>query len=290
VGSRPPELVGPRRPELVGPRRPGLVAHRGYAKRYPENTIAALSAAIEAGASFVEVDVQLSSDRHPFLFHDRSLDRMCGVAGPVHARTRAELAKLPCSEPGKFGAEFAGERIADLQGLVDLLRERRGVFAFVEVKRASIEVFGAGAILDVVLPLLEPVRERVALISFSLPFLAEAKRHARLPLGAVFDAWSERDAPEASGLETEYVFCDVDGLPSSKRLEGRGARIAVYEVAEPALAIDLSSRGVDLVETFAIGEMLAAMRDLDPGREVDPGRKPGTERDLDAGSGGPGAR
>lgn len=254
------------------PKRPDLVAHRGYAKRYPENTLAAISAAIDAGARYVEVDVQLSSDRHPFLFHDRSLDRMCGVAGPLSARTRAELAALPCPEPGRFGQEFASERIADLPGLVELLREHDGVFAFVEVKRASIEAFGSGAILDRVLPLLEPIRERVALISFSLPFLAEAKRRARLPLGTVFDAWSELDSPEAADLSAEYVFCDVDGLPASGILEGRGGKIAVYEVADAALALELARRGIALVETFAIGEMLAAFRE------------------LDAGSGGPGAR
>jgi glycerophosphoryl diester phosphodiesterase len=249
----------------VPKRRPELVAHRGYAKRYPENTLEALAAAIEAGARFVEVDVQLSKDRHPFLFHDRSLDRMCGVAGPLHARTQAELAKLPCSEAGTFGEAFASVRIADLPGLIELLRAHPGVRAFVEIKRASIEVLGAPAILDVVLPLLEPVEDRVALISFSLPFLAEAKRRTRLPLGAVFDAWSELGSPEASALGAAYVFCDVEGLPASGPLEARGARIAVYEVADPAHALELGSRGVDLVETFAIGEMLAAFRELDAG-------------------------
>ena len=43
--------------------KPDLVAHRGYALRYPENTLAAFQAAITAGARFVECDVQLSAAR-----------------------------------------------------------------------------------------------------------------------------------------------------------------------------------------------------------------------------------
>src|SRR5207244_2240185 len=56
---------------------PDLVAHRGYALRYPENTLVALDAAIRAGAKYVELDVQLSKDGFPVLMHDKTLARMC---------------------------------------------------------------------------------------------------------------------------------------------------------------------------------------------------------------------
>ena len=52
---------------------PELVAHRGYALHYPENTLIGIEAAIRAGARYVEVDVQLSADKVPVLFHDRTL-------------------------------------------------------------------------------------------------------------------------------------------------------------------------------------------------------------------------
>ena len=257
---------------------PDLVAHRGYASRFPENTVPALAAAIEAGARFVEVDVQLSSDGHPFLFHDRTLERMCGAAGAVHARTRAELSSLACGEAAKFGQRFADVRIADLAGLVELLLAHPGVFAFVEAKRASIEAFSASKVLDAILPVVEAVADRVALISFSLPFLATARKRTRLPLGAVFDSWRERETKEAKDLATEFVFCDVEGLPSSGSLETGGARLAVYEVADPALALTVAGRGAELVETFAIAEMIAGFRELDRrlgGHAVGPRSGPG---------------
>ena len=73
---------------------PELVAHRGYTLHYPENTLVGLEAAIKAGARYLEVDVQLSADKVPVLFHDRNLQRLCGVGGQVHEfpqqRLRAE--------------------------------------------------------------------------------------------------------------------------------------------------------------------------------------------------------
>jgi glycerophosphoryl diester phosphodiesterase len=250
----------PTRPVLC---LPELVAHRGWAARCPENTLSALGAAVGTGASWVEVDVQLSSDAHPVLFHDRGLERMCGVAGAVHEKTLADLRALSCAERGRFGERFVSERIAELAMLVQLLSENPDVFAFVEIKRISIERFGAGTVLDRVIPVLEPAGEQVALISFSLACLAEARARTSLPIGAVFDAWPKIDSAEARALDPEFVFVDVEGLPATGPLRSGKARVAVYEVADPQLAVDLAARGVDLVETFAIGEMLSGLREIE---------------------------
>lgn len=239
---------------------PDLVAHRGWAKRYPENTLAALSAALGAGARWVETDVQISADGVPVLFHDRTLERMCGVPGAIHQKSSADLRALACAQRATFGDRFASERIATLAALVDLLRANPDASAFVEVKRASIEHFGLARVLDRVLAAVEPAREQVVLISFSIPLLLEARERTTLPLGAVFDRWDERDAPAILDLVPEYVFCDVAGLPDDEPLVHPGARVALYEVADPQLALDLGARGAELVETFEIGEMIESFR------------------------------
>lgn len=269
VPPRPADRPAPRLPDLAReglaqrPLPERLVAHRGFAARYPENTLLALEEAVSAGARFVEVDVQLSSDGRPVLFHDRNLQRMCGAGGPVHGRTLSELRGLSCGERAKFGEAFASVRIAELRDLVELLRAHRDVFAFVEIKRASIEPFGAEKVLEATAPLLDPVRGQVALISFSLPFLAVARAGTSLPLGTVFDRLADREQPEARAIASEFTFCDVEGLPEEGPLEIGPSRLAVYEVADPALALDLFRRGVHLVETFAIGDMIPAVRDLE---------------------------
>lgn len=243
---------------------PELVAHRGYAARYPENTLAALEAAIEAGARHVEVDVQLSSDGFPVLFHDRTLDRMCGVPGAVHERTLADLRALSCGEPGKFGDRFQREGLLSLAGFVQLLRRHPNVHAFVEIKRIAIERFGRERILERVLPALDAAIHQCALISFSLEFLAAARRAHPIPLGAVFDTWEQREHQLVPEIDPEFLFFDVDGLPATGALSVPGARVAVYEVADPDVARALARRGVELVETFEIGAMLAALRPIAP--------------------------
>ena len=42
---------------------PWNIAHRGYRKKYPENTLAAFEAAVKAGAPMIELDVMVSRDR-----------------------------------------------------------------------------------------------------------------------------------------------------------------------------------------------------------------------------------
>jgi len=53
---------------------PRLIAHRGFAGRYPENTVAAVEAAARDGAAMVEVDVLPCGDGDPVVFHDERLD------------------------------------------------------------------------------------------------------------------------------------------------------------------------------------------------------------------------
>lgn len=235
---------------------PELVAHRGYALRYPENTLAAFEAAIVAGARYVECDVQLSADGFPMLMHDRTLERMCGLKAAVHELSIADLRALSCGERAKFGSKFAGEGIASLAGFVQLLRKHPHVTAFVEIKRVSIERFGRERILERVLPAIDAAIHQCVLISFSLEFLSAARAAHPIELGAVFDTWKEREQKVVAELDPEYVFCDVDGLPKRGPLEYGRAKLAIYEVADDRIARDLGARGVHLVETFEIAEML----------------------------------
>lgn len=238
---------------------PDLVAHRGYALRYPENTLVAMEAAIAAGARFVECDVQLSSDGYPVLMHDRTLERMCGVNGAVHELSLADLRALSCGERGKFGTQFVSEGIASLAGFVQLLRRNPGVTAFVEVKRIAIERFGPERVLERVLPALEAAQHQCVVISFSMEVLSALRRARALPVGTVFDRWEERNQPVVAEIDPEYVFCDLEGLPRSGPLRHGRARIAVYEVADDSVARALGERGVALVETFEIAEMRARL-------------------------------
>ena len=71
-------------------------AHRGFHDgnvSIPENSLASFEAAIAAGYG-IELDVQLSSDKVPMVFHDADLLRVCGVEGKIWDYTCAELQQM----------------------------------------------------------------------------------------------------------------------------------------------------------------------------------------------------
>lgn len=68
-------------------------AHRGLFdndSEAPENSLTAIRKAVEAGYG-IEFDIQLSKDEQIVVFHDATLQRMCGVEGKVWEYTLEEL-------------------------------------------------------------------------------------------------------------------------------------------------------------------------------------------------------
>ena len=71
-------------------------AHRGLHTRdksVPENSLAAFERAAQAGYG-IELDVQFSKDGQVVVFHDDTLDRVCGVHGRVDDFDYSELRKM----------------------------------------------------------------------------------------------------------------------------------------------------------------------------------------------------
>jgi glycerophosphoryl diester phosphodiesterase len=238
---------------------PKLVAHRGYAARYPENTLLAIQAAVEAGAHYVEFDIQLTADGVPVLFHDRDCMRMCGQSKPVHEYTYQEMMTFSVSEFDRFGYKFAGNPVTTLQELVGYLSNFPYVRSFVELKRISLQHFGIDKVLDKVLPIVADLHEQAVIISYSLEALLATRERCNLPIGAVFDQWAERKQPLIAKLAPEYMFTDIDELPRFGKLQCPQCELAVYECTDPMKAIKVHQRGIDLVETFAIAEMLQSL-------------------------------
>lgn len=70
-----------------------LYAHRGLhdnETQAPENSMKAFEKAVEAGYG-IELDIQLSKDKIPVVFHDSTLKRVCGAEGKVMDYTYEEL-------------------------------------------------------------------------------------------------------------------------------------------------------------------------------------------------------
>ena len=93
----------------IRPRRLLILAHRGASADAPESTRAAILAAGRAGASMVELDVQVTQDGRLVVFHDEDVRRTTDGAGRVRGLPYARLRRLDAGS--WFHPRFAGERI-----------------------------------------------------------------------------------------------------------------------------------------------------------------------------------
>ncbi len=76
--------------------RSGYIAHRGLHNKstgIPENSLPAFEAAAEEGY-IIENDIHLTRDGEVVVFHDHTLQRLCGVEGKIEDKTLAELKVL----------------------------------------------------------------------------------------------------------------------------------------------------------------------------------------------------
>lgn len=100
--------------EAVRPmsRRTIVIGHRGSSTLAPENTLAAVRAGLEAGATAIELDVQISKDGVPVCIHNATLPRTTTGVGWVVEHDLAELKELDAGS--WFAPNFAGQRIPEL--------------------------------------------------------------------------------------------------------------------------------------------------------------------------------
>lgn len=100
------------------------IAHRGLhdaGAGRPENSRAAFRAAVEAGYA-IELDLQLSGDGSPVVFHDSVLDRITDGSGPLAERTAAELNQITLHQTEETIPTFA-EVLSEIAARAPILVE-----------------------------------------------------------------------------------------------------------------------------------------------------------------------
>src|SRR5512145_443441 len=150
--------------------KPYAIAHRGNSSVAPENTITAFTKAIEAGADYFELDVQLSADDSLMLMHDATLDRTTDGTGDLASMTYASLRLLDAGL--WFNTSFAGEKIPTLREAVMLAKNSpNSIKVVIEIKSSQ------ATIVAKVVQLIQSLdmKNRVIVSSFNLSQLTESK-------------------------------------------------------------------------------------------------------------------
>jgi glycerophosphoryl diester phosphodiesterase len=112
------------------------IAHRGwsYADGAPENTLPAFIQAKAHGFTFVETDVQFTSDDVPVCLHDRSVDRTTDGTGNIDSMTLAQAQALNADD-GK--TSYSGVQIPTFEAFIKTCRDLE-LIALVELKMDSV--------------------------------------------------------------------------------------------------------------------------------------------------------
>lgn len=240
---------------------PVWIAHRGYPTRFPENTMVGYEAAIQLGAKWLETDIQLSRDGVPMLYHDETLDRVSQRRGLVRDWTAAELQAMPASHEDRFGSEYASERIAPLASLISRLQTADGVQIMVELKGESLDHFGITEMVERVMQVVRPIADLSVIISFNLAALHVARRLTGTRIGWVLPEWSEAIREQADAERPDYLIVDCELLPPSPTPLWPGSwQWAVYSIDEPSGVKPMLDRGISLLETNCIAEMIRSER------------------------------
>jgi glycerophosphoryl diester phosphodiesterase len=219
-----------------------VTAHRGHARAAPENTVSAMRKAIESGADYVEMDVQLTADDKVVLLHDRDLKRVAGISRRLDEMQYEEVRQL---DVGRwFDPGFAGERVPTLAEVINLCRGKI---------RLNIELKFFGSDRRLSQKVAELLREQefeheCIITSMNYDALLDAKRrNPRLRTGLIIaHALGDVNQLEVDVLSVRADFLSDELIRSSHR---NGRQVHVWTVNDRSQMIRLMKRGVNNIIT-----------------------------------------
>ena len=236
---------------------PDLIAQRGNAGEYPENTLPALRSALELGARLVAFDVQLTADRQPVLLNDSNLKRMAGLDRSALEMAWHQLAEISVSEPDRFQRKFTDIGVPTLAQAAMLMGTHPSVTAFVEIKRASLRVFGADVVVRKVCEALKPIVRQCVLVSRDLTAVHHVRQVSSYRIGWILSEYSNLSALKCEALVPDYLLCDHELLTQTNAQLWRGPwRWVIRNVSSRQAAAQLAARGARLVATTSFRKLL----------------------------------
>ncbi len=235
------------RGDRVSLKLPKIIGHRGACAYAPENTLESVKTAADMGVDWVELDVMLTRDAVPIIFHDDTLDRTTNGFGNVADTDWEDIKQL---ETGSWFADsFSGIKIPTLEEMLELLIDL-DMGLNLEIKpTAGREIETAEVALDMLSRVWDD-HDRLLISSFQHPSLETAKEmapdwHRGLLL------WHENMPADWKGL-ADYL--EVDAVNISDQLATRefveevidfGKGILVYTINDGHRARQLQGYGVD---------------------------------------------
>jgi glycerophosphoryl diester phosphodiesterase len=116
-----------------------LFGHRGFTRDAPENSLAALEAAVRLGLAGSEIDLRTTRDRQVVLMHDETVDRTTTGQGAVSAMTAAEVRSLKLE---RADGRLSGETVPDFDAVLRFMGAHRGFSLAFDAKDIDLDDVG----------------------------------------------------------------------------------------------------------------------------------------------------
>lgn len=228
---------------------PLLVGHRGLMARYPENTLPSLKAALDAGAAYVEFDLQMSRDQTLYLLHDDTFLRTSGDHRRIFDLEASEISAIHPAHASLFDTAFSDVTVPTLLEAMELVKSYPGARAMVEIKSESLDHWGMEQVMKNLLQQLTPYRDYCRVISFEHNAIAFARENSKLETGWVLEQVDEAVLQRAASLQPEMLACDYKDLPETGTVPPGPWEWMLYDIMEADLAFTYAAGGAALIET-----------------------------------------
>jgi glycerophosphoryl diester phosphodiesterase len=231
-------VAGGRLLEGVGSVRTEIIAHRGAAGSRPENTMSAISKAVEDGADWVEIDVQESADDEVIIAHDSDFMKLAGVSLKTWDATMPDLAEIDIGS--WFDPSYADERTPTLREALRAVRDRTGLMIELKYYGHDIELEErvAGIVEE------ENMAGNVAVMSLKIDGVQKMRalrpdwRYGILAAKAIGDL---------AALEADFLAVNTGqvSLQLIRRAHGLGKDVYAWTVDDPLTMSRMISMGID---------------------------------------------
>lgn len=226
------------------------IAHRGASAYAPENTMAAFEKAVKMGATWIEMDVMLSHDGEPFVFHDDQLERTTNGRGAFGEVDSTYIKTLDAG--GWFSDNFEHEPVPTLKTVLTWIASC-DVNVNIEIKPfPGFSQETTMATLQAIHRYWPSYEDRVLISSFNVEALRLCRQfEPEMKMGLLLNKWQDDSLACAKELGCVSVHLNKKiALPARIRaLIEAGFKVCVFTVNRRREAVKFLAMGVDAVFT-----------------------------------------
>ena len=239
-------------PTAAGAGRPAIAAHRGGARLWPENSLAAFRGALGLGVDLVELDVHQTRDGEVVVVHDPTLERTTTGHGAIRDVTSAELTTVAIrgttdERPPRLAEVLALLRPTSV-GLLLEIKTGPGGDRYPGIEERVLALVRAAGLADrtTVMAFDWTILERLRALSPSVRLTGLLSRQGAERVGGVGAAAPRLRALGVNDLGIEHTLLTPEAV---RVAHDGGLSIGVWTVNEPEELRRALAAGVDYVTT-----------------------------------------